>query len=215
MNQPNFEPISRTFDLDKVRKVWDKMLPTDLSGLTFLDVGCWSGGFCKVALEKGAKRAVGIDMVRSSQMHDIEFVQCDVLSERFLQLESFDIVLCKGVIYHVDNPISFLFRLKSKTRQLLCLGTAVMTKEMENNIPNKPYLELWKPNQTNWWLPNVKCVEEMLKACQFKNIRLMQRVDNSNVKSQEDRAIFNAVPANITCQRLYPRGKKLMETESF
>ncbi|MDJ0569622.1 MAG: tetratricopeptide repeat protein [Pleurocapsa sp. MO_192.B19] len=80
---------------------------------------------------------------------------------------------------------------------------------------DKPYLQLWEPNQTNWWLPNVKCMEEMLRACKFREVRLMQRIDTANAKTKEDRAIFNAIPENATCERLYPRTKKLMETESF
>jgi len=40
------------------------------------------------------------------------FVQLDIQSEKLLQLLEFDLVHCAGVFYHVENPLSLLFRLR-------------------------------------------------------------------------------------------------------
>jgi tRNA (mo5U34)-methyltransferase len=181
-------------------------MPEDLSGLTFLDVGCWSGGFCKVAEEKGAKKAVGIDPIRSERMHDFNFIQCDIFSEKFLELEMFDVVLCKGVLYHVENPISLLFRLKCKTRKILFLETAMMAED-----DGRPLMEFWADNNTNWWKPNVECVKQMLKTCGFKDIEVLgasQKIQH--VHGDIRRGTFKSVPKNVTCQRMYPRALKYL-----
>lgn len=46
---------------DSNRKLERLSIPRDLTGKSFLDIGCNEGFFCGVALERGAKRAVGID----------------------------------------------------------------------------------------------------------------------------------------------------------
>ena len=53
-------------NLIEVRKKWVEIsLPKSMKNLTFLDVGCWGGGFVKLAMEKGAKKALGIDIIKS------------------------------------------------------------------------------------------------------------------------------------------------------
>ena len=101
-----------------------------MTGLTFLDVGCWEGVNCAEAVRRGADRVVGIDLCTSDELRrnvenfGFEFVQMDVLSEKWLELDAFDVVLCSGVLYHVENVISLLFRLRTVTRELLVLETA-------------------------------------------------------------------------------------------
>ncbi|MGH7715266.1 MAG: methyltransferase domain-containing protein [Vulcanimicrobiaceae bacterium] len=82
-------------------------LPSDLSGRTFVDVGCWEGNICAEATKRNAASALGIDyctspdLARNQQKYDFGFIQMDVFSEKFLELPEFDIVHCAGVLYHV------------------------------------------------------------------------------------------------------------------
>ena len=146
----------RSYYLEKINNSWKWMgLPEDLSGLSFLDVGCWCGGNVKVAKDKGAKRAVGLDYVQSPHLHDIDFILMDVFSEKFLEIEQFDIVLCKGVLYHVENPMSLIFRLKNKTKQKLILETLIKNGDKDD----EPYMTFLPDNNTNWWQPTISCVK--------------------------------------------------------
>ncbi len=84
-----------------------EIMKANISGKTFLDVGCAEGLYCNYALEYGAKSATGIDVVSKKveiarkQFPDCEFVVGDVLD---LSLEkSFDIVLCSEVLQHLVN----------------------------------------------------------------------------------------------------------------
>ena len=157
----------RSWDLESIRSGWSYVgLPEDMTGLAFLDVGCWCGGYVKVAEQLGASRALGIDYMTSPHLHDIDFLQVDVMSEKFLELEQFDIVMCKGVLYHVANPMSLLVRLKTKIIQKLILETLI-----SHDDSNTSYMKLIPTNDTNWWQPTVSCVEEMLSIAKFCNIK--------------------------------------------
>jgi len=201
-----------TSNLEKVKQDWDKYcLPKDMTGLTFLDVGCWAGGFCVEALRRGAKNAVGIDMVSSPMIQELQkeeqftFLPCDIFSEKYLELPMFDIVLCRGVFYHVENPFSLLFRLKMKVVKLLILETAVLVDGEPQDIPFLRFFprHTFSHNYSNWWVPNKLCLEEMFEACEFETAKL--------VYEEGRRVCFHVVPKNEMCKKILPRHKKFMD----
>jgi tRNA (mo5U34)-methyltransferase len=159
------------------RNKWQRYkLPEDLTGKSFLDVGCWEGINCAEAAKRGARKVVGVDLCTSRELrrnvdtYGFEFIQMDVLSEKWLELDDFDVVLCSGVLYHVENVISLLFRLRKVTRELLVLETA--TRDVGGDEPTM----LFKPtddssNPSNWWVPNRSCLREMVRSCGFDDPR--------------------------------------------
>jgi len=178
--------------------------------MTFLDVGCWAGGFCVEAMKRGAKRAFGIDMVKGDSVSKLqkvqpfEFLLVDILSEKFLEIPSFDIVFCAGVLYHVENPISLLFRLKSKTLKQLVIETEILSDINYEDIPILRFIpeNTIYNNYSDWWVPNKLCVEKMLDACEFDNIK--------KVYEEPRRACFHATPKNELCKKILPRREEFM-----
>lgn len=174
LNEPEAGPVPP--EVPVVHNNWDRYgLPDDMTGKTFLDVGCWEGENCVEAVRRGASQVVGLDLCTSDDLRQnvdsagFEFVQMDIFSEKFLQLDTFDVVLCGGVLYHVENVISLLFRLRRVTGELLVLETKVRDTDF-----NEPIL-VFKPrrgdmNPSNWWVPNRVALEEMLITCGFKDI---------------------------------------------
>ncbi len=172
MSENGSEPI-----LPARRNKWERYrLPEDLTGKSFLDVGCWEGINCGEAAKRGARKVVGVDLCtspalrRNVETYGFEFIQMDVLSEKWLELDDFDVVLCSGVLYHVENVLSLLFRLRKVTRELLVLETA--TRDVGGDAP----LMLFKPNDeasnpSNWWVPNRPCLREMVRSCGFDDPR--------------------------------------------
>jgi SAM-dependent methyltransferase len=161
-------------------------LPDDLSGRSFLDVGCWEGHRCADAVMRGASEVVGVDLCVSPTLrtnverHGFDFLQLDVLSEKFLELDRYDVVLCAGLLYHVENPMSLCFRLRKCARELLVLETAV--HEIEEDRP----LLLFHPgddlggNPSNWWTPNERGLGDMLETAGFVEPRVVHRTPSSD-----------------------------------
>lgn len=163
--------------IPRMRNKWERyQLPEDMTGKSFLDVGCWEGINCAEAVQRGARKVVGVDLCTSRKLRrnvekfGFEFLQMDVLSEKWLELDEFDVVLCSGVLYHVENVISLLFRLRKVTRELLVLETA--TQETADDNP----VLVFRPdedarNPSNWWFPNRVCLKEMVRTCGFDDPR--------------------------------------------
>ena len=190
----------RTADLSVVEKKWNKhQLPTDMSNKSFLDVGTWAGGFCIYAKKLNALNVLGIDII-CPEKQNFNFLQCDIFSEKYLEIQSFDIVLCAGVLYHVENVISLLYRLKLKTKQKLVLETAII--KSNDSILKFCKKNTFKNNFSNWWVPSIPCVFDMLEACEFKNINI--------VFENESKACFHAEPKNKTSEKILPRKKELV-----
>lgn len=105
------------------------VFPSDLTGKTVLDVGCYHGFFLHEAVNRGARRAVGIEAdpgryrVASTLAPlwggKVE-VQQGLLEEMTLN-ERFDIVLFLNVMHHVEDPVAVMRKLAS-----LCRGTLVV-----------------------------------------------------------------------------------------
>ncbi|MAH07962.1 hypothetical protein CMI38_06975 [Candidatus Pacearchaeota archaeon] len=196
-------------NLIEVRKKWIEIgLPKSMKNLTFLDVGCWGGGFVKLAIEKGAKKALGIDIIKSKPIHNIPFIAIDIFSERFLALPTFDIVFCGGVLYHTENPISLLRRLKIKTKKHLYLKSALSLKNEEPVMKILPTNELGN-NFSNWWLPNEKCIIAMLESTGFTNIKKTHE-SKLNPKNNTKVCSFISSPKNILSEKILPRKKELL-----
>src|SRR4051794_15494635 len=130
----------------------------DLAGLRVLDLGCDVGGFSIQAAKLGAKEVMGVDG-RDSNLDDarealaredlpqVTFRAGDV---RDLSPDSygvFDVVLCLGLLYHLENPADFLKRLAQ-----VCSGYALI----ETNVALKPrtthegHRGLWYPEDTRF-----------------------------------------------------------------
>ncbi|CAO3450486.1 class I SAM-dependent methyltransferase [Azospirillum largimobile] len=159
-------------------------LPERLDGLSFVDVGCWEGDICAEAVARGAASVLGIDyctspdLIRTMESAQFTFLQLDLLSEKALQLPEFDVVHCAGVLYHVENPLSFLFRL----RKLCKLGGTIHIETTLAVGPSLQPLMVFHPgsslddNPSNWWSPNEACLREMLGVVGFVDVEVTHRI---------------------------------------
>ena len=112
--------------------VIEKVLNEDITGKSFLDVGCAERFFVFEALKRGASRAVGIDInkeriARAKSIARIlglaaEFYVADI--EKLEINEKFDIVFALNLLHHLKNPIDVLNKLASITRDKLILEIA-------------------------------------------------------------------------------------------
>jgi len=151
---------ARTSNLDYVRAQWaGRLLPADLTGKTIMDVGCWAGGFAKVALEKGAARAIGVDVCRSPKLHDgVEFHQVDITTEAAMLLPKVDYVFLFGVLYHTMNPVGLLAAARRLALDTVFVETAYWSARqgvVMGTFGDEDY--------TNWFRPSCPMVEWMMR----------------------------------------------------
>ena len=109
----------QTFDVkgssDSAAKLEAIQLPRDLSGKSFLDLGCNEGFFCLEALKRGATRVVGIDQnpdfiaKARSRVSEATFLE---QSWQDLPAEKFDVILMLSALHYEDRPREFLHRLR-------------------------------------------------------------------------------------------------------
>ena len=112
-------------------------------GATALELACSEGWFAHRLLEWGAQRVVGIDirgenirraeLVRDNAGIDparLSFQTADVFALDLEQLGTFDVVLCLGLIYHLENPIGAL-RVSRALTGRLCVVESQLTEQTE------------------------------------------------------------------------------------
>jgi tRNA (mo5U34)-methyltransferase len=115
-----------------------KLLGGSLAGKRVLDLGCNSGYWSLCALEAGCDFVVGIDAqplnleqaqfvfdVKDIQRERYRFEQGNVFDVDFHRFGEFDIVLCLGLLYHVNQPMQLLRKISQVNRDILIIDTRV------------------------------------------------------------------------------------------
>ncbi len=167
------------------RNVVDKWgLPSDLTGKTVLDIGCWDGFWSFEAEKRGAKRVLAVDNWTENFLsngegflvaHALLGSRVDYLWNDFFALSveqhgRFDVVLFLGVLYHLRNPLLALERIAQLCNQQLILETLF---DPTVNGCTMEFLEGDECNHdpTNWWRPSLDCLLAMLRFCGFSGVK--------------------------------------------
>jgi len=93
-----------------------------------IDVGCGIGDFSKFLSDAGL-RVVGVDGREENtgearrRYPDITFVTEDAEELRAAQVGAFDLVLCFGLLYHLENPFRAIRNLQALTEKVLLIET--------------------------------------------------------------------------------------------
>jgi tRNA (mo5U34)-methyltransferase len=179
---------------DTNRKLGWLRLPESLVGKTVLDVGSYDGFFAFEAERRGAKRVVAADKFcwELSDMADGQGFEIahwalgSDVEKRVIAVEdispdtvgTFDIVLFLGVLYHAPDPMRYLRNVYSVCKELLILET-----HTDGDDYSRPMMVFY-PNKTlngdpsNFWGPNVACVEAMLLEVGFTKVEVVCHTDS-------------------------------------
>jgi len=148
---PNFKIKGRfRTDLDFKNP---KIMPKNLKGKTWLDVGCNSGLICIEAALRGAKKVVGVEvnkvwfqrakkLASFLNLKEIEYYHLDALGIE--RLGTFDFVSCFSLIHldEVEKPFEILKKLKAVTKKILILE--IHTWELKLKILRFPWFIVLK-----------------------------------------------------------------------
>lgn len=167
-------------------------LPNDLCGKSVVDIGAWDGFFSFEVEKRGASKVLAIDkchrMFKEGQFLDartkgfeiakeilaskVEYKIMDVL-DLTPDIGTFDIALCLGLIYHLENPILALKKIASVTKEMVVIESEVLDKG--GNIPLAQFIEtVYHGDPTVWWIPNRACLEAMVCSVGFKRIHSLK-----------------------------------------
>lgn len=169
-------------------------IPENLEGMSVLDIGAWNGFFSFEAERRGASRILatdsfvwrsdvfkgkqGFELARKVLNSKVEDMEIDIMDLSPDKVESWDLVLCLGVLYHLRHPLLALERVFSVTGKQLILETVVeLFSEDKPAMVFYPGTELAN-DPTNWWGPNPAAVIAMLKDVGFSKVELASLVDN-------------------------------------
>lgn len=114
---------------------------TTVRGRSFLDVGAGDGHEARAVSFAGAARSVAVEAKelpyrQASAAKELlgldghEVLRLDARRIDEHGLGSFDVVLCFGFLYHLQNPFNFLKRARAVTGELLLLETHVAPRTM-------------------------------------------------------------------------------------
>jgi SAM-dependent methyltransferase len=107
---------------------------SDLNLRTALDLGCGVGYFSSFLRDLGLQvtatdaRADNIAEARS-RFPGIDFHVADVEDASLADLGTFDLVLCFGLLYHLENPMRAIRNLRALTGRLLLLESMAVDEE--------------------------------------------------------------------------------------
>lgn len=193
-------------------------LPTDCRGMRALDLGT-RDGFFAFELERRGAEVVAIDYVaRTDSGFD---VAADLLDSRVTYLQrnlydldanalgTFDIVLFLGLLYHLPDPLGALRVVRNLTRPRMYLETLVL--DFGGEIDELPMMRFfagatWAGDPTNYWGPNVRCVEEMLGETEFAARRVVRVGDRCVFACEAIDSPAAAYYMQIATGRLAPEG---------
>ena len=129
------------------------------SQITCLDVACNEGFFGMEVCRRGAKDVVAFDardvnvekaeyVKRHFGLDNIGFHVEDVTKLTPERFGTFDLTLCLGLLYHLENPMDCLRRIRAVTRDLCVIDTQVLHK-------SDPVITAWITEDRLIETPNV------------------------------------------------------------
>jgi SAM-dependent methyltransferase len=195
--------------LESISLQADTVFKHDIRGKSVLDVGAWDGALSFEAERRGASRVVAsdyfcwvgggwgkkrtFDLAKRYLKSNVEEVISDIFDLSPNTVGTFDVVLFLGVLYHLKEPLRALENIAQLTHELLVIET-----ETALDTFDRPLMTFFPGNElnndaTNWWAPNISCVEAMLKVAGFKKVEFTPFPHwNQRLDEKRGRFIFHA-----------------------
>jgi tRNA (mo5U34)-methyltransferase len=96
--------------------------------------------------------------------------------------ETFDLVFLGSILNHLAHPIAALTAVRSVTKGLLVVANPFEPERRQSN-PVARFVGRDARSLTNWWIPTIACMQEMLIASGFTDVRVVARNLNMKMRS--------------------------------
>jgi SAM-dependent methyltransferase len=175
---------SRDHYLARLRRIF----PDGMAGLSVLDFGCNSGGFCFWAKELGAATTTGIDVRQHwidqanfvkhnrtiAPTDGMRFVVGDLMDLPKLGIEPANFTVFQGIFYHLADPIAGLKIAADWTKDVLWFNSAIRPGPDEDclrcSFESKSQL-MSGVHSLSWFPTGAKVIAQMLTWLGFVDIR--------------------------------------------
>ena len=180
-----FENGAETFGRDPSQaKLRALQLPTDLSGYSLLDVGCYEGFFSFHAAQRGARvtandhfiwhQAGDPSLEHFRVAHEVVGNPCEVVDLDVMELSvlarKWDIVLFLGVLYHLADPVTALRVIRSVTGRLCILETLVDCLDVAGE--RCAFYRGLNRDDSNYFGPNISTVVAMAERAGYGRVEV-------------------------------------------
>jgi tRNA (mo5U34)-methyltransferase len=134
---PEVQPIHST-RLQMLNTAINRHLtPEQLRNARCLDVGCHEGFYSVSLAQRPVREVIGVDVRMDSLrracfvsgalgLNNVTFRQMNAEAISAVELGEFDLTLCLGMIYHLENPMICLRNIAAVTKQLCVVETQVV-----------------------------------------------------------------------------------------
>ncbi|WP_207477555.1 class I SAM-dependent methyltransferase [Arenibaculum pallidiluteum] len=196
--------------IDIVARFMDRFgLERDLSGLTILDIGCWTGGVSLLLTALGA-RVIAIDEVRKYVDTVNVLAETFSLGDRLVAVpeslydflpkyaDHFDMVIYSGVIYHVTDPLLSLRQIFSALKDggrcfIETAGTDAPGSLCRYEGPSRFYRindEELSRGGWNYFLPTPECLRDWCLDVGFAEADIGEVVRDERIHGVARRGAF-------------------------
>jgi FkbM family methyltransferase len=140
---------------ETLRRAVSKLKPA-LGLESAVDAGCGVGFFSQMLAECGLN-VCGFDGRAENvaeacrRFPQIPFAEADIQDRAIVELGSFDLVLCFGLLYHLENPVLAIRNLRSLTEKCLLLESMCLPEEKSSMLLRE------EPRQEDQSLTDLAC----------------------------------------------------------
>jgi tRNA (mo5U34)-methyltransferase len=166
-------------------------LPESLEGKKVLDVAAWDGFVSFECEARGALSVTALDWLvwRDRNIGDhgfltmrgilgssVDQVLCDAYDLDSRRLGVFDVTIMCGLLYHLHDPLKAIQALAGVTGEVAYIGNTILdTGESESLMRFSPHEDNHYNDFTTWWVPNTRCMMEMVLASGFSRVEVASR----------------------------------------
>jgi tRNA (mo5U34)-methyltransferase len=191
---PDGEAVRGDKAIDVLQREAEVVFRHGVAGKSVLDIGARDGWFSFEAERRGARRVLatelfwsagtgwgskaGFDYAHARYGSKAESRQMDVHDISTENPGVFDTVLMLGVLYHLKDPLVGLEHAASVTGETLVVETVTAFDPFPWKLSGYFEGAEFNNDPSNFWAPNRRCLEAMLRDVGFKRI---ETVRNPNV----------------------------------
>jgi tRNA (mo5U34)-methyltransferase len=128
---------------------------------------------------KGLPGKAGFDLAHARRKSRVKVEVGDTTTMNLEPLGTFDVVLYLGVLYHLQDPIGALRKLRTLTKGRALIETASLTLPEHGDRALWQFIEGTELNgdPTNWWVPTVQGALAACRAAGFSEVTVQRATE--------------------------------------